>query len=120
VVTRVIKQSWSSVATMKIEGGVLTLCERCDLRWSVGFALAMASLALPLAQPTPHAFRARGAPHALHPHSIFVGHTIAFVAYIDGVRRTVRIRPMGDDGIIGFGRIHPEVKAEILEPGEEA
>jgi hypothetical protein len=99
---------------------VLTLCETCDARWTfaiaVGFASFVPWIGVPILAVMVHLYVVE-LPSLLFLLSFFLGVAATVAGYVYALRKSIRVRAIDDDGLLGLDNIHPEVRSEIVAAG---
>jgi hypothetical protein len=100
---------------------VLTLCERCDSKWSLASVVGVALVTSPLWLPGVLVWatlQKHYLPDTALLYGIVASFPLAIAAWIWAKRALIQCKAIDEDGTIGLGNVHPETVAKIVELGE--
>jgi hypothetical protein len=101
---------------------VLTLCEKCDSRWTMATSVAVAGIAIPFAVPMGFEMLESNlkisVSSQLYIFAVLGGIVFGIAMVIWALRASIRVRTIDDDGLLGLDNIHRDVRSEIVEMGD--
>ena len=95
---------------------VLTLCERCDLRWRIGSLVGLAVVLSPLYITT--LLFGVGASMNVVLFGTLASFPAALIAWFVARAVFLQVHSIDEDGTLGLRNVHPDARDAILELGE--